>query len=243
MADRNGGHETVIIQDLTFTVRRGSRRTSVGIIIDRMGELILAVPVDCSHETMEQVAREKYRWITTKLTQKELLFRPPPVKRFVDGEGFHYLGRSYRLRLVRNTVDNVDTVERPILALERGWFYLRAEEVERGEQHFIAWYRERGMEWLPQRIQAYTDRIGVHPRGIVIRPLGFRWGSCGRNEILYFHWRIMMLPVSIIDYIVVHELVHLHEPRHNKTFWQRIERAMPDYLERKRWLAENGSWF
>ena len=73
-----------------------------------------------------------------------------------------------------------------------------------------------------------------------MQDLGYRWGSCGKGEMLYFHWKTILLPARIAEYVVVHELVHLHEPNHSAEFWQRLERAMPDYEERKQWLAEHG---
>ncbi len=231
---------TITIENLTFELRRSDRRTTIGITIGRMGELILSAPPDCPQELIEQVAQEKYRWISTKLAQKEMLFRLPPVKEFIDGEGFYYLGRSYRLRLAHVPATDTST---PPLCLHKDRFLLRPDEIQRGEEHFINWYIEQGQGWLQQRIAMFVHRIDVRPRDIKVQPLGYRWGSCGHSDILYFHWRTMLLPPPIIDYIVVHELVHLHECRHSRSFWERVERAMPDYAHRKRWLAENGSRF
>jgi predicted metal-dependent hydrolase len=229
---------TITIEDLTFELRRSDRRKTIGITIGRMGELILSAPPDCPQELIEQAAQEKYRWISTKLAQKEMLFRQPPTKEFIDGEGFYYLGRSYRLRLVYVPVTDTNT---PPLCMYKDRFLLRHDEVQHGEEYFVNWYVAQGQEWLQQRVTMFVHRIDARPRDIKIQSLGFRWGSCGRNDTLYFHWRTMLLPPPIIDYIVVHELVHLHESRHNRLFWERIERAMPDYADRKRWLAENGS--
>jgi predicted metal-dependent hydrolase len=67
------------------------------------------------------------------------------------------------------------------------------------------------------------------------------WGSCGRG--VNVHWRTILLPPRYIDYILAHELVHLCEPRHNKRFWAALERVMPDFAERKQWLAEQGGRF
>ncbi|MCB9421742.1 MAG: M48 family metallopeptidase [Ardenticatenaceae bacterium] len=67
------------------------------------------------------------------------------------------------------------------------------------------------------------------------------WGSCSPSGKLNFHWRTVCLPSRIIEYVVVHELVHLHEPNHGEGFWQRLRRAMPDYRERASWLAKQGS--
>lgn len=74
----------------------------------------------------------------------------------------------------------------------------------------------------------------------ISQDLGYRWGSCGKGGRLFFHFRTVLLPPPIIEYVVVHELVHLVEPHHNPAFWARVERAMPDFADRKQWLAEKG---
>ncbi|MBV9019466.1 MAG: M48 family metallopeptidase [Chloroflexi bacterium] len=228
--------EQLIVDGLSFELRRSNKRKTIGITIDRTGELVLSAPLDCPIEVMERVARSKYRWIHSRLAQKELFLRAPVTHAFLDGEGFYYLGRSYRLRLVDSPLPDTSP-----LRLYRGWFELRHNEVHRGQEHFTNWYREHGQQWLPQRVARFSGLVDATPKGIKVQSLGYRWGSCGRNEVLHFHWRTMLFPFPIIDYIVVHELVHLHEPRHNRAFWQRVEQAMPDFAERKQWLAENGS--
>jgi predicted metal-dependent hydrolase len=228
----------ITVGDLTFELRHSEKRRTIGITIGRMGELVLSAPPDCPQALIEHAVQEKRRWIYTKLAQKEMLFKAPPDKEFVNGEGFYYLGRSYRLRLVP-TIENSASP----LVLHNERFLLRQDELERGEEHFTNWYITQGQEWLQERVDTFIHRVGAAPRSIKVQPLGYHWGSCGRNNILYFHWRTMLLPSPIIDYIVIHELVHLHERHHKQTFWERVEQAMPDYAKRKRWLAENGSRF
>jgi predicted metal-dependent hydrolase len=89
----------------------------------------------------------------------------------------------------------------------------------------------------------YAGRIGVKPSAVSVLDLGYRWGSCSSNGKLNFHWRTVCLPSRIIEYVAVHELVHLHEANHGEAFWQRVRRAMPDYEERGKWLAEEGSGY
>ena len=74
-----------------------------------------------------------------------------------------------------------------------------------------------------------------------MRDLGYRWGSCGKGGRLHFHWKTILLPATIAEYVVVHEMMHLHEPHHTPQFWLRLERAMPDFERRKTWLAEHGT--
>ena len=69
---------------------------------------------------------------------------------------------------------------------------------------------------------------------------GLSSGSCIKGDWLYFHWKAILLPTRIAEYVVVHEMAHLHEPHHTPAFWLRVERAMPDFAQRKAWLAEHG---
>ena len=107
-------------------------------------------------------------------------------------------------------------------------------------EHFIRWYSERARIWLPARVAEYESRMEVKPAGVKVQDLGYRWGSCGKGHWLYFHWKSILLPAPIVEYVVVHEIAHLHEPHHTPAFWLRVERAMPDYARRKAWLAEHG---
>jgi len=92
---------------------------------------------------------------------------------------------------------------------------------------------------LDTQIAAVVDRLEASPRCVQVRDLGYRWGSCGHKGDLYFHWRVAMLPRVMIEYLAIHEMVHLIEPHHNHAFWDRVEQILPDFEKRKRWLAEN----
>ena len=89
-------------------------------------------------------------------------------------------------------------------------------------------------------MERYAARVGVQPGGMEVRDLGFRWGSCGKDGTVNLHWATILLPPSAVDYVIVHELSHLVEPNHTPEFWLRVERAMPDYGQRREWLARRG---
>ncbi|MGM0575149.1 MAG: M48 family metallopeptidase [Myxococcota bacterium] len=228
-------NEALTVDDLTFEVRRSGRRKTLEIIVDRGGELIIAAPRGLDASVMEDFVREKRFWLYTKIAEKEARRQPVGGKEFVSGEGFPYLGRSYRLLLV-------DEQDRP-LKLEAGCFRLRREEAPRGREHFIRWYSEHARPWLRKRLRQWAPRMGIEAPGLEIRDLGFRWGSCGHAGTLNFHWATILLPPSIIDYVIVHELAHLQEPNHTPEFWLRVERALPEYDQRRTWLAEHGGEF
>jgi predicted metal-dependent hydrolase len=223
---------SVTIDDLEFEVRRSPRRKTLEITVDRQGELIISAPSECPSATMEEFVREKRFWIFTKLAEKETMRVEAPSREFVSGEGYPYLGRNHRLLLV-NTQDVP-------LKLERGRFRLLRSEAPNGRRHFISWYTDHARSWLSGRLGRWTGRIGVEPRALQVQDLGFRWGSCGASGTVNFHWASILLPPRIVDYIIVHELAPLKKADHSPDFWLLVERTMPDYGERRGWLARHG---
>jgi predicted metal-dependent hydrolase len=220
------------VEDLHFTIRRSAQRRTMQITVERTGELILSAPPEVGLEQLRDFVCEKRFWIYTKLAEKDQLQRKVPRKEFVSGEGFLYLGRNHRLKLV-------DEQDLP-LKLVNGRLSLRCDAQAHAREHFIRWYGEKARVWLSGRVVDYQSRMEVAPAGVKVQDLGYRWGSCGKGDWLYFHWKTILLPARIAEYVVVHEIAHLHEPHHNPAFWLRVERAMPDYAQRRDWLAEHG---
>ncbi|HEV3190715.1 MAG TPA: SprT family zinc-dependent metalloprotease [Polyangiaceae bacterium] len=217
---------------MSFQVRRSARRTSVQITVDRGGELLLSAPESCSPRVMENFVREKRLWIYTKLAEKEALRSDAPQKRYIDGEGFPYLGRSYRLLLVDAQSDPVK--------LEHGRFKMRRLCAAQGRRHMVQWYGEHAQPWLEKRIERLRRRIGVGATSVAVSDLGFRWGSCGRGGRLNFHWRSILLPPALVEYVAAHEAIHLLHPHHGPSFWRALGRVLPDYEQRRARLRELG---
>jgi predicted metal-dependent hydrolase len=223
---------TLVVDDLSFTIRRSAQRKTIQITVERNGDLVLSAPPGVDDAELRGFVHEKRFWIYTKLAEKDRLQRQVPRKEFVGGEGFLYLGRSYRLKFV-------DEQDVP-LKLINGRFALRRDALPDARERFIRWYSERARVWLSGRVTEYQTRMEVAPAGVKVQDLGYRWGSCGKGDWLYFHWKSILLPARIAEYVVVHEIAHLHEPHHTPAFWLRVERAMPDFAQRKAWLAEHG---
>lgn len=223
---------TLTVGDLSFALKPSSRRKTMQITVDRGGELVLSAPPDVEEDKLRAFVIEKRFWIYTKLAEKDRLQKTVPAKSFIDGEGFLYLGRSYRLRLI-------DEQSAP-LRLLNGRFMLKRSRVDDGRKHLIQWYSGHAKIWLGGKVRDYAARMEVQPMSVKVQDLGYRWGSCGKGDCLYFHWKTILLPPRIAEYVVVHELAHLHQPHHTPEFWQRVERAMPDFDQRKTWLAEHG---
>jgi len=228
---------TLTFDDLTFELRESSQRRTLEIIVDRDGNLVLATPLAVPLETLEQFVDDKRIWIYTKLEEKQAQASSGSPREYVSGEGFPYLGRSYRLKLVNGSG------RQPPLRLYRSRFELRRNALSEAREHFIRWYTLHLRPVSDRHLAALAQRIGAEPREVHIRDLGYRWASCNKRRHLFFHWRVAMLPHRMIEYLVAHELVHLIERNHTDAFWERLERVIPDYADRQRWLKEHGGMY
>jgi predicted metal-dependent hydrolase len=227
--------EEVRIDGLVLAVRRSDRRKSIGLTVERDGALAVLAPAAATTDELRDVIRTRETWLWAKLAEKEILTRAWSPKQYVAGEGHAYLGRHYRLMFV-------DQNERsqPPLRLFGGFFALRRDQRDWAAEHFAGWYRSRGREWLTKRVRRHLLRFGLAEGPVDVRDLGYRWGSCGERA-LHFHWRVMTLPPQVADYVIVHELAHMIEPRHDRAFWALVARVMPDYERRREWLAHHGA--
>jgi predicted metal-dependent hydrolase len=223
--------------DIAYEVVR-SRRSTADIVVERDGKVVVRAPVTFPDERIEDIVEAKRYWIFKTLAEWRDLNATRVLREYRNGEGFLYLGRSYRLLLVG--------AQKEPLMLRDGRFCLRRDLVDRGEvaaaqAAFRDYYVLRGLERIMQRLNYYSPKVGVKPSGIVVRELGYRWATCSPTGKLAFHWKCMMAPAKIVDYIVVHELCHIHQGDHTNAFWNEVDKIMPDYEERKVWLRKHGA--
>jgi len=226
------------VRDIDYQLLPGSERKTTDIVIERNGTIAVRPPNDYSPEQVDAVVESKRIWIYRNLAEWRDLNSTAVVREWVNGETFLYLGRSYRLALVSE--QNGD------LKLKEGRFCLDRKLIEKGgstsaKSAFEHYYTSKGIDRIKQRVKYFAEKVGVVPASVKIKDMSYRWASCSKADALTFHWKCMMAPPKIIDYIVVHELCHIHHRNHTDSFWNEVDKVMPDYRERKNWLRNNGA--
>ena len=223
-------------KDITYALARSDRKTA-SIYIERNGNITIQVPSSLTDTQIEALIESKRSWIYKGLAEWRDLNATRVERAYVNGEGFLYLGRLYRLCLVEAQAES--------LLLKDGYFCLRASgettNLDTFSEAFKEFYRTKGLEKIPRRVSAYQAKMGVRVGEVKILDLKNRWASCSPSGNLNFHWKCMMAPPSIIDYIVVHELAHIRHPNHSHSFWNELDKILPDYRYRKDWLKINGA--
>lgn len=226
------------VRDIEYQLLPGTDRETTDIVIERDGVIRVRAPRRMRPEQVDETVLSRRMWIYRNLAEWRDLNATRVVREWVNGESFPYLGHRYRLLFVNEQ-------DEP-LKLKDGRFQLRRSVIESGgkqtaQDAFKDFYREKGLEHIVGRIAYFADKVGVRAGSVSVKEIGFRWASCLKNGDLRFHWKCMMAPPSIIDYIVVHELCHLHYRDHSDAFWNEVDKVLPDYRDRKEWLRHHGA--
>jgi len=214
-------------------IRSKKRRKTISLHIQEDGKIVLYTPYRTPKSEIEKFIHDKQSWIVEKVSEKEKRIKEAE-KTFLPGEKFLYLGEWYPLET------QVSSCQGPPLRLAFGKFILNHDRMEEARDLFCNWYQREAREKIVERVDYYSHRFQLFPEGIKITSARFRWGSCSRDNRLSFSWRIIMASLAVIDYILIHELVHIKEKNHSKKFWNYLESVFPGYREQRHWLRENG---
>lgn len=214
---------------MTYKIIRSKRRTFT-LEITRDASLIVRVPKHASDKLIKKIVNEKQLWIRKQQEIVRERYRQTAPKKFVNGENFLFLGDVYKLIITER--------RNPALAFDDA-FYLSRECLGDARELFIYWYKVQGYKIITERVKCYSLASGLKYNKVKITRAQKRWGSCSSKDNLNFSWRLLMAPLEVIDYLVVHELAHVAEKNHSKRFWNKVAEIFPDYKQQRKWLRDN----
>jgi len=191
-----------------------SRRKTIALQVSHDARLIVRVPYYTSERLIRKVINEKRLWILKKQEQAKEKYKKVCSKKFVNGERFLFLGNSYKLHIV----DDFDLS----LIFNNEIFFLSKKILNKAKEVFIKWYKEQAYKNFSERAAIYSKISGITYNKLKITNARKRWGSCSSKGNLNFTWRLIMAPLQVIDYVIVHELVHIKEKNHSKNFWNNV---------------------
>jgi predicted metal-dependent hydrolase len=221
--------------DITYTIERSKRRKTLTITVERDRSIIVHAPESMSDEKIEEVVKKKRQWIYEKIghPQKYLSQPDAPGKEIVNGESLLYLGRQYRVEVLKGGESSIK--------FEQKFYIPESNNTDISKCDLLKeWYKERALEKIVPKVRKYARDLGVQVEKIKIVDSRFRWGSCTINNNVTINWRLIKAPMFVIDYIIVHELAHLLETNHTPVFWNIVSTQSPKMEKAKQWLKENG---
>lgn len=220
--------------------RRSKRALRMRLQIDGRGEVTLVAPRRSNEKEIRSFFTRHESWVVKHLGRVEKLKALRPVPRYQSGDTFYYFGEPLALEV------SPSDLKRPSVRVRENRLCLTLHK-EVGKQQGVlsvkktirGFYRKKAEEVIRDRLEHFNAHYGFRFNRVAFRDQKSRWGSCSRLRNLNFNWRLIMAPIEVIDYVVVHELCHLAQMNHSPRFWALVERTMPNHKTHRRWLREN----
>ena len=213
-----------------YTLIRSKRKT-LRLEIGADTKVTLRTPLYCSNKIIQQFVKEKRDWIINKQKYARENYKQADVKKLLPGEKFLYLGKAYPLVIA----ESGDLA----LIFNGENFNINVNQLKNARELLLRWYKEEAFKIISERAKWYSSKSGIEYKKIGISNARYRWGSCSSKGSLNFTWRIVMAPLKVIDYMVIHELVHIKIKGHSKVFWQKVKDFIPELDYCRNWLKEN----
>lgn len=208
-----------------------SHRKTIGLQITNDARLIVRAPYLASENYIQKLIQRKESWIKAKQEYFSQRQNKALIRKFLPGEEFLYLGQSYPLILYENLPKAI-VLDRALM--------ISPLVLGNARDHIENWYKNQALEYITQKVTYYIQMTGLKYQSIRINSAATRWGSCGYKDTLNFTWRLIMAPARVVDYVIIHELMHLKQKNHSRQFWAEVARMIPDYKQDEHWLKNNG---
>ncbi len=218
-------------ETLTVRVRDSAQAKTARIIVGPRRPLEVIVPCGTSDAQVDELLEFRRAWVQRKVgAARAIAARPPRLS----------LNRSGSIWLDGDALPAERRDGQRSIAIVRGRRLLLYGAEQDAGRAVERWYRREARRRVEEAAAREAERLGCQYKSIAIRDARTRWGSCSPNGNLSFSWRLAAAPPEILEYVVVHELCHLHEPSHSKPFWRLLGAVRPGWQEQARWLREHG---
>lgn len=220
----------MIWRDREVAVHESGRTKTMHIVVERDGSLAVQVPRGLPESKIREVLERRAYSIFSLLAKwREAHAAASPTG--ASDWTVLYGGRRYRVEVADSQKDPV-AVRRGSMLVSRG--------VKDPRAALKAFFRRQAKDRIARRLTHFAPAQLPLPKKLQVREMATRWGSCTPNGTITYNWRCVQVPPRVLDYLIVHELVHLECYDHSRNFWSRVAEIVPNYERSIAWLRKNG---
>ena len=207
-----------------------SKRKTLSLSINENADLVVRAPHRASYDEIQKFISEKSAWID----KKHRLIKA----HLKDNENQHsrsqclYLGSLYPVKIDNNSIEPI--------SFNGQMFTINNENRETISLLLKSWYKKRFMEVALPRLSYFSNKYNLKVNQVRVKEQKTLWGSCSSKNNINLNYLLIMATMKVIDYVIVHELVHIIHKNHSAKFWQKVETIMPNYKKARYWLKNNG---
>lgn len=197
------------------------------------GHVRVAVPVNITDDNVRLAVVSKLSWI--KKQQQDFKDQPRQTERlYISGECHYYLGKQYRLEVIeREGKPEVQHLKSGKIKI----FVKPGASVATKEKLITQWYRGQLKAAIPSLLDKWQPKVGKYTADWGIKKMRTKWGSCNiEQRRIWLNLELAKKPLECLEYILVHELVHLHERNHNERFKALMDQLLPNWPARRKLL-------
>jgi predicted metal-dependent hydrolase len=225
-----------------YKIRRNSRVKKARIVV-KPASVEVVVPHNFPETEIKRFVTEKYDWISKALVklEKQQSNQKLAPEIYEEGSRIPFLGQHYPLLIQYEAITNIkiEFNERFTLCLPLNLPSSMRSDAIRFE--LIQWMHHYALEIAYQLVDKYRHLYQLQPRSIRMKTQKSRWGSCGIHNDINLNWVLILAPMSVFEYVFVHEICHIKHRNHSAVFWGLVAEHMPDYNKHRGWLRDNGS--
>ena len=219
--------------NINIDIHRSLKSKSITIMIHKDCIKINA-PFFLNNAKINELLKKKFHWIKKKLIiQKNIQL--PIKKEYINGEEFKYLGKTYLLQIVKGIKYSVIIEDNLLIVTVKN-----ITNIIKIKRLVNKWFYEKSNTYFKEKTFYHAKENKLNVSEVKIREYKSRWGSCSTDCIISFNWRLIMAPPNIIEYVIIHELMHLKEHNHSPKYWGHVKLLYPNIEEAKNWLIYNG---
>ena len=214
----------MVVSNIEIEINKKSIKNMHLSVLPPHGKVRVSAPIDVKDEVIQVFVITKIGWIKKQIEKFENQLRQTE-REYVSGESHYVWGRRYRMEIRHNHANNVEIKGNKLILTVR-----EASTTQQRENVLTEWYREQLNEKLPELVEKWEEIIGVKVESVRVKNMLTRWGSCNtKDKRVWINLQLAKKPIECLEYVVVHELVHLLEKNHNSVFIEYMDKFLPDW--------------
>ncbi len=218
----------IILNNIEIQVTKKKIKNLHLSVMPPNGIVKISAPLEVSDDAIIAFASSRLSWIKAQIATFEKHERESK-REYVSGESFYFFGKRYLLNTIQANKNKLEiSNDRIILSLKK-------DVTNEQKINFVAnWYRTELRKELRKLLEIWQTKTNLMPQTWQIKDMKTKWGSCTKNKAkLWFNLQLAKKPIECIEYVVLHELIHLKVEKHNNEFKNLMQQYMPDWQERK----------
>jgi len=229
-----------------FIIRRSSRAKRARIVVT-IEKVELVAPIRMSEKSLRQFAADKQQWIREtqkRIRNKSSARKPLFPELYEQGSRLLYLDNYYELTLKFTAHKKIEfECNQAMIANIPKEFQKYDAKVLSAllQSAYIDWLKQQALKKVMLAVSIYSPLYQLHAKSIRVRAQKSRWGSCGIHNDIYMNWLLILAPIEVLDYVVIHEICHISQRNHSVKFWDLVARHCPSYKKHRLWLKQHGT--